>query len=118
MFKTVIVDDEVHYREELLEILSGIENVKITGACANGSEVLPLLEQNQPHIIFLDIYLPGMNGLQLAGLIREKYPGVLIVLMSENKNFALHSFDAGASYYLLKPFRPAQVQKALRGVRV
>lgn len=118
MFKIVIVDDESHYREELLEILSCIEKVKITGVCAGAREVLSLLEQNPPHIIFLDIHLPGMNGLELAGLLREKYPGISVILMSEDKNFALESFEAGASYYLLKPFRTAQVNKALKGVRV
>ncbi len=118
MLKTVIVDDEAQYREELLEILNCIEIVEIIEVCAGAREVLSLLEQNPPHIIFLDIHLPGMNGLELAGLLREKYPGVSVILMAEDKNFALESFEAGASYYLLKPFRPAQVQKALKGVRV
>ncbi len=118
MLKTMIIDDENHYREALQEILSQFPQVELTAACANAREALTLMEQAQPRLIFVDIHLPGLiNGLEFTALVREKFPEISLVLLCEDKSFALEGYEAGAFYYLLKPFRPAQVEKALAKVQ-
>ena len=117
MLKAMIIDDEAHYREGLRDILGGLPGVEVTSACASADEALLALAQARPRLIFVDIHLPGVNGLQFAAQIRKQYPEISLVLLCEDKSFALEGYEAGASYYLLKPFRLAQVQKALAAVR-
>ncbi len=119
MLKTMIIDDETHYREGLQEILSRFPQVELTAACANAREALALVTRAQPSLIFVDIHLPGLiNGLEFTALVREKFPEISLVLLCEDKSLALEGYEAAASYYLLKPFRPAHVEKALEKVQV
>ncbi len=118
MLTTMIIDDEAHYREGLREILARFHQVEVTAACANAREALALMAQAQPRLIFVDLHLPGLiNGLEFTALVREKFPNISLVLLCEDKSFALEGYEAGASYYLLKPFRTAQVEKALAAIR-
>lgn len=111
--KAVIVEDERLARQQLRRLLTEAE-VDIVGEAANGSEAIDVIARTRPDVLFLDIRLPGMSGIQLA---RSLKPAPAIVFTTAYDGYALTAFDLEAADYLLKPFGPRQIERALRRVR-
>jgi two-component system, LytTR family, response regulator len=112
MIKAIIVDDELHAREELEYLLSETEKFKIIDQCSNSIEALKSINQNQPEVIFLDIQMPIISGIELIGMIDdEKMPRVVFV--TAHDEYALQAIEENAFDYLLKPVEKIRLDKCI-----
>lgn len=105
MIKVILVDDEVlalDYLESLIDWES--EGFQVVGRATGGMKAWALFEKFKPEIVISDIRMIGMDGLELAGKIKEKYPAAIVVLLSAYKDFeyAQKGIQYGVSNYLLK----------------
>jgi len=114
--RTLIVDDEPLARDRLRSFLHAEPDVEIAGECGNGTEAIALIRSAAPNLVFLDMQMPGCNGLQvLAELPEDRRPA--IVFATAYEKFAVDAFDVAAVDYLLKPFDRERFQQAMRRVR-
>lgn len=117
VIRAVVVDDEAPARAELTYLLSRQPDVQVVGTAASGSEAWALVTVKQPHIVFLDIRLPGPDGLRLAEEFLSLDVPPLVVFATAHDEYALKAFDLEAVDYLLKPFSEQRVAQCLSKVR-
>jgi two-component system LytT family response regulator len=105
IIKAMIVDDEPLAREGLIMRLQTNEHIDIIASCASANEAKLTIAQLMPDVIFLDIEMPGMSGIDLARWLQANVEGTCkIVFVTAYREFALNAFDFEAFDYLLKPF--------------
>lgn len=101
---TVIVDDEQLASEELLYLLKDFPDVEVVATGANGLDAFELIEKLEPDLVFLDVQMPGMDGLTLIRKLREKeVPLPYFILATAYDQYAIEAFTLEAMDYLLKP---------------
>ena len=111
--RTLIVDDEPLARQRLRGMLATEESVEIIGECASGIDAIAAIRRDSPDLVFLDMQMPGCDGLQvLAELPEKRRPAV--VFATAHEKFAVDAFDVAAVDYLLKPFDRDRFRMALR----
>ena len=105
--RAIIAEDEPLLREELAELLGSLwPALDIVATTADGIATLQALESHAPDILFLDINMPGMNGLEVA---RQASGRCHIVFVTAYDQHTLAAFEQGAADYLLKPVQPARL---------
>lgn len=111
--RTLIVDDEPLARDRLRGFLKAEPAVEVIGECSTGTEAIAMIRAATPDLVFLDMQLPGCDGLQVvAQLPEERKPA--IIFATAHERFAVDAFDVAAVDYLLKPFDRDRFQQALR----
>lgn len=114
----VIVDDEYLAREGLLQRLQNEGDIKIIGQCSNGQEALQVLQQRSPDVLFVDVEMPGIDGVALVQrLIDQRLHMPYVVFVTAFKDFAHQAFTFQAMDYLLKPFADERLQQCLKKLR-
>lgn len=114
--RVVIADDERIARNRLRHLLSGEPDVEIVGECANGHQTIRILKQREVDVLFLDIQMPGLDGMGVAkSKPVQKRP--LIVFVTAYEDYAVEAFAVRAFDYLLKPFERERFSKALDHLR-
>ena len=113
MLTALIVDDEPLAREELRLLLEAAGGIEVLAECGNALEALPAVHRLKPDVLFLDIQMPRISGLELVGMLD---PAQLpqIVFITAYDEYALRAFDEQALDYLLKPVDPARLQRTLQ----
>jgi two-component system, LytTR family, response regulator len=114
MIRAVIVEDEPLARRTLRDFLEEIDWVELAGEAENGSDGVRLLHEIRPQLVFLDVQMPGLSGLEL--LERLSYEPT-IVFTTAHDEYAVRAFELGAVDYLLKPFGRARFRKTLERIR-
>jgi len=114
--KALIVDDEYSARQELRYALSEFDNVEIVGEATNAQEALTLIKALDYQILFLDISMPGMNGLELGMAIQELPRRPYIIFITAHDEYAVRAFDVDAVDYLLKPVEFTRLKRAVQRV--
>lgn len=101
---TVLVDDEQLARNELAFLLKGFPEIEIVGTGSNGLEALDLIEKLEPELVFLDVQMPGLDGLGVIRKLKEReVPMPHFVMATAFDNYAVEAFRLEAMDYLLKP---------------
>jgi DNA-binding LytR/AlgR family response regulator len=111
--RVLAVDDEVPALDELVYLLRADERVESVTAAGNATEALRVLRDGATDVVFLDIRMPGLDGLELARVLRQFAAPPSIVFVTAHDDKAVHAFDLGAVDYLLKPLRPERLAEAL-----
>ncbi len=110
MIRALIVDDEVHAREELEALLQETGAFLVVGKCANAIDALQVIRREKPEVVFLDIQMPGITGMELLSMIDEEVlPAVVFVTAYDE--YALKAFEESAFDYLLKPVEKERLAK-------
>jgi two-component system LytT family response regulator len=110
--RTLIVDDEPLSRARVRSFLRANPSVEVAGECGDGIEALEAIRSERPDIVFLDVQMPGCNGLQvLAKLPPNERPA--IILVTAHDRFAVDAFAEQVVDYLLKPFDRERFEIAL-----
>lgn len=111
--KALIVDDEYPARQELRYLLSNFDNIEIVGEAANAQEALALIKAMDYQVLFLDISMPGMSGLELGAAIHEMPKEPHVIFVTAYDEYAVQAFEVNAVDYLMKPLEPARLKKAI-----
>ncbi|HUG13350.1 MAG TPA: LytTR family DNA-binding domain-containing protein [Opitutaceae bacterium] len=114
--RTLIVDDEPLARERLRGFVQAEPAFEVIGECGSGTEAIAAIRSAAPDLVFLDMQMPGCDGLQVLSELPEgKSPA--IVFATAHERFAIDAFDVAAVDYLLKPFDRERCAQALRRVQ-
>lgn len=116
--QVLIADDEPLSREGLRLRLAEQSDIQVVAECANGQQVLDTLQTTRPNVLFLDIEMPGINGIELAEqLNKQGMQECLIVFVTAFRDFALRAFELQAFDYLLKPISTERMDACLNKLR-
>lgn len=106
----IVVDDEPLAREEMMSLIEEISELKIIGNFSNALAAMDFLKSNQVDLIFLDIQMPEVTGIEFAQQLGQQ---TLIVFTTAFTNYAVQSYDLDAIDYLLKPIDKPRLEKAI-----
>lgn len=113
MFKAILVDDENPALMQLERLLQADGRIQIEGRYLTAAEGLNKLGETKIDVVFLDINMPGMSGLQWAERFLELDPNVKIVYVTAHSDYALDAFEQYALDYVLKPVMPNRLEKTI-----
>lgn len=106
----IIIDDEPLAREELSELVAEVSELEILGTFANASSATKFLKKSPVDLIFLDIEMPNITGLEFAQSLPEQ---TLVIFTTAYPQYALQSYELEAIDYLLKPIDKSRLEKAI-----
>jgi two-component system, LytTR family, response regulator len=113
--RTLVVDDEPVARARVMSLLQDEPDIEIIGECESGAEAISRIETASPDLVFLDIQMPQMDGLQLSRALGDRMPAVVFVTAYDE--YALRAFEVHALDYVLKPFSAERFKSALTHAR-
>jgi DNA-binding NarL/FixJ family response regulator len=113
--KVVIIEDLRDIREGLAALLNGTEGYKCVGKFGSMEEALRNIHRDLPDVVLSDIGLPGMDGIEGVGILKERYPEMTILMLSvyNDNERIFDALCAGASGYLLKKTPPSRLVESL-----
>lgn len=116
VLRVLVVDDEPLGRGRVLDLLEEQPDVEIVGTAADGAAAVDAIRTLGPDLVFLDVQMPRMNGLDVVREVgTERMPATIFVTAYDE--YALQAFDAAALDYLVKPFRDDRFEEAFRRAR-
>ena len=114
----LIVDDEQPARDELVFLLKSFPDVEVVGQGKNGVEAVSLVRDLNPHLVFLDVQMPGVDGFGvIKRLLEKKTPLPFFIFATAYDQYAVQAFEVNAIDYILKPIAKARLEKAIQRVR-
>jgi DNA-binding NarL/FixJ family response regulator len=122
--RVLIVDDHPVTRDGLKTAFGVSDEIEVVGEAGSGEEAVQAVEQHKPDIVFMDVRMPGMNGIQATRLIRERHPETRVILFTidESRASLSEAIQAGVSGYLLKDAKVEELinaaQNAMQGKAV
>ncbi|MFX1231985.1 two-component system response regulator BtsR [Escherichia coli] len=116
MIKVLIVDDEPLARENLRVFLQGQSDIEIVGECSNAVEGIGAVHKLRPDVLFLDIQMPRISGLEMVGMLDPEHRPYIVFLTAFDE-YAIKAFEEHAFDYLLKPIDEARLEKTLARLR-
>lgn len=111
--RTLIVDDERYAREELIYLMGNFTGIQVVGEAENGESAILQALQLQPEVVFLDVEMPKMNGMEVAKSLMEFKKVPIIVFATAYPQFAAEAFRINAIDYLLKPYDQEQLKQTI-----
>ncbi|BAQ09087.1 two-component response family protein [Bacillus sp. OxB-1] len=113
VIRTLVVDDERYAREELTFLLGRFPAIQVVGEAETGEAAIMKTLQLQPDVVFLDVEMPKMGGMEVAKSLQEIKKVPLIVFATAYPQFAAEAFRINAVDYLLKPYDEDQLQQTI-----
>jgi DNA-binding LytR/AlgR family response regulator len=114
--RVLVVDDEAPAREELTWLLGKDPRIGEIRVAASGAEALRLLDGEAVDVLFCDIKMPGLDGLDLARVLARFAQRPQVVFVTAYERHAIDAFDLRATDYVMKPVRPERLREAVRRV--
>jgi len=116
VIKVAIIEDQRDIRECLTYLINGTEGYSCTGSYRSMEEALDGIGHQLPDVVLSDIGLPGMDGIEGARILKERYPNLLLLMLTvyDDDERIFDAMCAGASGYLLKKTPPARLIESLR----
>ncbi|MDC5820968.1 two-component system response regulator BtsR [Vibrio europaeus] len=113
MLSALVIDDELFAREELTELLEETGHIEVIDQASNAIEGLKKINQLKPDVVFLDIQMPQITGIELLAMLDpETMPNVVFVTAYDE--FAVQAFEDNAFDYLLKPVDTCRLEKTVK----
>jgi two-component system LytT family response regulator/two-component system response regulator LytT len=114
----VLVDDERLARDELAYLLKDFPDLAVVGTARNGAEAVKLIESLAPELVFLDVQMPGLDGIGVIRKLREKgIPLPHFVMATAYEDYAVEAFQVEAMDYLLKPIDKDRLAESVERAR-
>jgi DNA-binding LytR/AlgR family response regulator len=115
--RALIVDDEILMCNELKSLVEVYQGIEVIGICQDGAKAIKVIDELHPDLVFLDIQMPGRNGLQVAASLYNRPNAPLVVFATAYDDYALKAFEVNAIDYLLKPFDEKDVERVINKVK-
>jgi two-component system LytT family response regulator len=115
--RVLVVDDEPTARRRIVRLLGTMPGVRVVGECGSGRDALHAVRRKAPDLVFLDIAMPGLDGLSVAKRFAA-HDGPLVVFVTAYDEHALEAFRIHATDYVLKPLDRVRLREAVEHARV
>ncbi len=118
--RLLLVDDQVLFAESLRTVIElKARDIHVVGIATGGEEAIALTDRENPHIILMDVRMPGMDGVQATKLIHEAHPHIIIMMLTtfDDDEYIYEAFNYGATGYLLKDIPINELMTSLRAVK-
>ncbi|MCF6270178.1 MAG: response regulator transcription factor [Melioribacteraceae bacterium] len=114
--KVLLVDDHKMVREGIKSVINSREDLRVIGEASNGEEAIAKVAKLKPHVVVMDINMPGMTGIEAAKKIKEirNETRILMLTMIDNEKFIIDALSSGADGYLYKDADISELLKAIR----
>jgi len=118
MIRVVVVDDIPSTRENLKKLLSFEEDIEVVGTAGDGREGIDVSRQLQPHVVLMDVNMPGMDGISATEALAVELPQCPVVIMSVQgeRDYLRRAMQSGAREFLIKPFTGDELVASIRRV--
>lgn len=115
LHKVALVEDQQEIRERWTRLLESFGDFTCVCACSSGEEALRAVPAAPPDIVLMDIFLPGISGIECTARLKDLLPQMLILILtaSDDEEMVFPALEAGADGYLLKQSKPADLRQAL-----
>lgn len=113
----LIAEDDPAMRHILRKVLEEIPGVEVIGEAENGLETVRLVKKLAPQVVFLDVAMPGKDGLDAAKEICDFNPKITIIFATAYENFTHQAFEVYAFDYLIKPYKIDRIRKTMERIR-
>jgi two-component system, LytTR family, response regulator len=117
VIRALLVDDEAPARSELRYLLAAHPEVHVVGEAASAPEALELARDLRYDVVFLDVEMPGLSGVQAAPLVHERRDPPAVVFVTAHAEYAVDAFAVEAFDYLLKPVDPERLARVVERLR-
>jgi DNA-binding NarL/FixJ family response regulator len=116
--RVLLADDHSIVRAGIRAIINDLPDVEVVAEAQDGREALDLIARARPNVVFMDIGMKNLNGLETTSRVTADFPGVRVVILSghANEEYVWQALRAGAVGYLLKDAPPAEIAQALQAV--
>jgi DNA-binding NarL/FixJ family response regulator len=116
--RVLLVDDHALVRAGMRSLLQDLPDIEVVAEAGDGAEALAAAERERPDVVLMDIAMKGMNGLEAAARLRERLPGVKVIILSmhTSEEYVLLALRAGAAAYLIKDSATSELELALKCV--
>jgi DNA-binding NarL/FixJ family response regulator len=116
--RLLIVDDHALVRDGLRARLSVVPDLDVIGEAASGAEALELAAALSPDLMLVDVGMRGMNGIELANVLRQRHPSIRVLMLSmyDNREYVVSAIRAGALGYVLKESPTEEILAAISAV--
>ena len=115
--RVLIADDDIGMRTILRKMVGKVEGFVLVAEAADGKSALELTEKLKPDVVFLDVEMPEMTGVECAHGIQDMDPGIIIIFATAHETYMGDAFEVYAFDYLLKPFKVERVIQTLERAR-
>ena len=115
--RVLIADDDPGMRMVMRKIVSRVEGFELICEAENGRQALEMAETHRPHVVFLDVEMPEMTGVECARAIEDLDPGIIIIFATAHDDYMSDAFEVYAFDYLIKPFKVERVIQTLERAR-
>jgi DNA-binding NarL/FixJ family response regulator len=114
-YKVALVEDQREIRERWVRLLESFGDFRCVCACSSGEAALRDIPAAQPDVVLMDIFLPGISGIECTARLKGLLPQtqILILTASDDEEMVFPALEAGADGYLLKQSKPADLREAL-----
>jgi DNA-binding NarL/FixJ family response regulator len=119
MIQLMLVDDQKLLVKSLKRVIESLtEDMEVIATASNGHEALDLLQTVHPDILLLDVRMPGMDGVETARLVSERYPEIQIVMLTtfDDDDYIKEALEYGAVGYILKDIEPVELVSCIRAI--
>ena len=113
----LIADDDEGMRTVLRKIVERVDGFTLAAEADNGKAALELAEKLRPGVVFLDVEMPRLNGVECARAIQDMDPNVIVIFATAHESYMGDAFEVYAFDYLVKPFRVERVVQTLERAR-
>lgn len=115
--KAVVADDDEPTCNLLISLLETFEGLTVGGKAATGTQMLDLVREVNPDVVFIDVQMPDLDGLSAVYRLQEEHPGIFVVFVSGYSKYAVEAFNLNAGDYLVKPVDRERLARALAKAR-
>jgi two-component system LytT family response regulator len=111
--RVILADDERPARSFLAQLLRSFPDVEVVAQAVNGADAIQQIERHRPHVAFLDLQMPEVDGLTVVRLLKRRYLP-LVIFVTAYDEYAVKAFELNAVDYLTKPVTETRLREALR----
>ncbi|MGE5614761.1 MAG: LytR/AlgR family response regulator transcription factor [Bacillota bacterium] len=115
--KVLIADDDNGMRTVLKKAVEKVDGFRVVGEAEDGEAVLLLFEKHRPDVVFLDVEMPHVTGVECAKSIMDIEPKAVIIFVTAHEQYMPEAFDVYAFDYLVKPFKVTRLIKTLERIK-
>lgn len=117
MLKVIIADDDPLMRRVLKNVIEKLSGISIVGEAENGRQLVKMVEELEPEVIFLDIDMPEVNGIEASKEIFDINPNIFLIFATGFNCYAREAFEVYAFDYLVKPFDLERIQQTIKRIK-